>query len=150
MQLTFFKTILTPRSSLFSYLQPSTYLVKKVGLKATSAALFLALVFSCSAMADKNGGNSSQPRKAKVERLQPGQKPVQNNPIININTATASELTTLINIGPAKANEIVAYRKANGNFVSIDQLAKVKGIGTNTIEQNRKRIQVASKAAVKK
>jgi comEA protein len=150
MQLTFLKTILTTRSSLFSYVPPSTCLIKNVGLKATGTAFFLALIFSCSAMADKNGGNSSKPRQVKVERLQPGQKPVQNNAIININTATASELTALINIGPAKANEIVAYRKANGNFVSIDQLANVKGIGTNTIEQNRKRIQVARKAAVKK
>ncbi|MFT7108735.1 MAG: comEA protein [Psychrobacter glaciei] len=150
MQLTFLKTILTTRSSLFSYVPPSTRLIKNVGLKATGTAFFLALIFSCSAMADKNGGNSSKPRQVKVERLQPGQKPVQNNAIININTATASELTALINIGPAKANEIVAYRKANGNFVSIDQLANVKGIGTNTIEQNRKRIQVARKAAVKK
>jgi comEA protein len=150
MQLTFLKTILTTRSSLFSYVPPSTRFIKNVRLKVTGTAFFLALIFSCSAMADKNSGNSSKPRQVKVERLQPGQKPVQNNAIININTATASELTALINIGPAKANEIVAYRKANGNFVSIDQLANVKGIGTNTIEQNRKRIQVARKAAVKK
>jgi competence protein ComEA len=150
MQLTFFKTILTARSSLFSCVRLLPRLFKKAGLKSMGAACVLALVFSCPTMADKNGSSSAQSKPVKVERLQPGQKPVQNNAIININTATASELTTLINIGPVKAKEIVAYRKANGNFVSINQLANVKGIGTNTIEQNRKRIQVASKTAVKK
>jgi competence protein ComEA len=112
----------------------------------------LALLFSCPAMADKSPQNNmdSKPKLIKVDKLQAGKKAILNNAVIDINTATASQLSTLVNIGLIKAQEIVAYRKAHGNFASIDQLAKVKGIGTNTIEQNRKRIHVAIKASIKK
>jgi competence protein ComEA len=60
---------------------------------------------------------------------------------VNINTADAATLDrVLVNVGPAKADAIVAYRKTNGVFRSIDQLALVKGIGLKTIERNRDRI----------
>lgn len=60
---------------------------------------------------------------------------------VNVNTADAATLDrVLVNIGPSKAEAIVAYRKANGPFRSIDQLALVKGIGLKTIEKNRDRI----------
>jgi competence protein ComEA len=63
---------------------------------------------------------------------------------VNINTADAATLDrVLVNIGPSKAEAIVAYRKANGAFRSPDQLASVKGIGLATIEKNRERIVVA-------
>ena len=60
---------------------------------------------------------------------------------VNINTADAATLDrVLLNIGPSKAQAIVEYRKANGPFRSIDQLALVKGVGLKTIEKNRDRI----------
>lgn len=60
---------------------------------------------------------------------------------VNINTADVAALDrVLVNVGPSKAEAIVAYRKANGPFRSIDQLALVKGIGLKTIEKNRERI----------
>jgi competence protein ComEA len=60
---------------------------------------------------------------------------------IDINTATAAEIATSLNgVGPAKAEAIVAYREANGPFVSVDQLTDVKGIGAATIEKNRTQI----------
>lgn len=66
---------------------------------------------------------------------------------VNINTADAAALDrVLINVGPAKAEAIVAYRRANGPFRSIDQLALVKGIGLKTIERNRTRILLPSSA----
>ncbi|GED42262.1 ComEA family DNA-binding protein [Cobetia marina] len=54
---------------------------------------------------------------------------------MNINTATPEQLTQLKGIGDKKAQAIVAWRKANGPFTSIDQLAEVKGISANTIER---------------
>ncbi|GAB1596474.1 hypothetical protein PAGU2638_21530 [Lysobacter sp. PAGU 2638] len=64
---------------------------------------------------------------------------------VNINTADAATLDrVLVNVGPAKAQEIVAYRKTNGPFRTIDQLALVKGIGLKTIEKNRDRIVLGS------
>ena len=51
-----------------------------------------------------------------------------SNGLVNINTATAEQLQTLPGIGQAKANAIVAYREANGNFSSVEDLRKVPGI----------------------
>lgn len=66
---------------------------------------------------------------------------------VNINTADAATLDrVLLNIGPSKAQAIVAYRKANGPFRSIDQLALVKGVGLKTIEKNRARILLGTAA----
>jgi len=67
---------------------------------------------------------------------------------VNINTADAPTIDrVLINIGPAKAEAIVAYRKANGPFKSADQLALVKGVGLKTVEKNRDRIVVGAAPA---
>jgi len=54
---------------------------------------------------------------------------------VNINTATVDELATLNGIGKAKAEAIVAYRATNGNFTTITDLTKVKGIGDKIIEK---------------
>lgn len=53
---------------------------------------------------------------------------------ININTATADELTTLPGIGPALAERIIAYREANGAFENLAALDNVSGIGPSTLE----------------
>lgn len=64
---------------------------------------------------------------------------------VNINTADAATLErVLLNVGPAKADAIVAYRKANGAFKSADQLAQVPGIGLKTVERNKDRILVGA------
>ena len=60
---------------------------------------------------------------------------------VNINTADAATIDrVLLNVGPAKAQAIVDYRKSNGAFRSAEQLAMVKGIGLKTVEKNRDRI----------
>ena len=62
---------------------------------------------------------------------------------VNINTATAEELSALlVGIGDKKAQEIVQYRDQNGSFQKPDDLANVKGIGAATVEKNRKRIEL--------
>ena len=48
---------------------------------------------------------------------------------LNINTATAEELTKLSGIGPALSQAIVEYREENGNFSTIEDIMKVSGIG---------------------
>lgn len=48
---------------------------------------------------------------------------------IDINRASAEQLDGLKGIGPAKAQAIVADREKNGNFGSVDDLLRVKGIG---------------------
>lgn len=60
---------------------------------------------------------------------------------VNINTATAEELATLLQgIGLQKAQAIIEYREANGNFVTKDELTKVKGIGPALVARNEDRI----------
>ena len=57
---------------------------------------------------------------------------------VNINTAGVQALAENINgVGPKKAEAIVAYRKANGPFKSVEELTKVKGIGAKLIEKNK-------------
>jgi competence protein ComEA len=60
---------------------------------------------------------------------------------VNINTASADELATLLSgIGIKKAERIVEYRKENGKFKSAAELQKVKGIGPATVKKNKDRI----------
>nr|WP_307784418.1 ComEA family DNA-binding protein [Salinibacterium sp. SWN139] len=53
---------------------------------------------------------------------------------VNLNTADAAALDTLPRIGPAMAARILAWRDANGRFVSIDDLRNVAGIGDATFD----------------
>ncbi|MDX9719134.1 MAG: helix-hairpin-helix domain-containing protein [Myxococcota bacterium] len=59
---------------------------------------------------------------------------------ININTASSSELQKLPGIGKKKADDIVAYREANGPFSSVDELSKVKGISAKTVDKFRAQV----------
>ena len=52
-----------------------------------------------------------------------------NGTLVNINTATIQELTTLSGIGDAKAQDIIDYRTLNGNFKTIEDIKNVSGIG---------------------
>ncbi len=49
--------------------------------------------------------------------------------LVNINTATAEELTALPGVGSATAQRIVADREASGPFTTPEDLMRVKGIG---------------------
>ena len=55
--------------------------------------------------------------------------------LININTATEVELETLPGIGPVIAGEIIAYRQKEGDFVTIEDVQKVSGIGPGIFEK---------------
>lgn len=55
--------------------------------------------------------------------------------LVNLNTATETELQTLSGIGPKKAADIIAYRDQNGGFKAVEDLKNVSGIGDKTFER---------------
>ncbi len=55
--------------------------------------------------------------------------------LIDINTASQSELESLPGIGPTTAQKIIEYRDANGPFVSTEDIINVSGIGPGTYER---------------
>jgi competence protein ComEA len=55
--------------------------------------------------------------------------------LVDINTATASELEALPGIGPARAQEIINFREANGPFANTADIMQVPGIGPAIYER---------------
>jgi competence protein ComEA len=57
---------------------------------------------------------------------------------VNINVASANEIAAALNgVGSAKAQAIIEYRTANGNFTDASQIVDVSGIGPATYEKNK-------------
>lgn len=54
---------------------------------------------------------------------------------IHLNTATLPELEALPTIGPTKAAQILAYRQTIGQFLKIEDIQNVPGIGPATFEK---------------
>ena len=53
-----------------------------------------------------------------------------NSPsLVNLNTASQSELENLPGIGPARSGAIIAYREQNGPFATVEEIMAVSGIG---------------------
>ena len=66
---------------------------------------------------------------------------------LDINLADAESLAaSLVGIGLTKAREIVRYRELHDDFVAIEELAEVKGIGLATVEKNRHLVLVVAPA----
>ena len=56
---------------------------------------------------------------------------------IDINSADAEELDALPGVGPAIAQRIIDYRDTNGPFQTLEQLADVRGISDEMVEELR-------------
>ena len=66
----------------------------------------------------------------------------QGSTFVAVNRASAKEFEALDGIGPVLASRIVAYRKANGPFASIEDLEKVPGIGASTLAKFKSKLRV--------
>lgn len=62
--------------------------------------------------------------------------------IVDINSATLSDLDALPGVGPSTAQAIIDYRTANGPYVSVDDLLNVRGIGPSKLAAMRARVRV--------
>ena len=61
---------------------------------------------------------------------------------INLNKADAETLArSCKGIGKKRAEAIVAYREAHGNFSSVDALAEVRGIGKSFVKRHLTQLQ---------
>lgn len=110
--------------------------------RAIVLASLLALFFA--------GGYCLGRRTAMVVPASPGNVPVAvttQRPVsgaedaedarLDLNSATAAQLTELPGIGEALAERIVAYRDENGPFSSVDELTNVSGIGEKKLDAVR-------------
>jgi len=70
--------------------------------------------------------------------------------VVNINTATKEELTSLKGVGDKRAQEIIDYRTKNGPFKTVDDLEKVPGIGPGIMKQIRSEVTTSGKTAITK
>lgn len=98
------------------------------GRNSASSQITLATIPATAAQAPTTASTASPtfPETAPAETITGG--------LININTASAAELTLLPGIGDVIAQRIVDYREANGPFTSLSQLTDVEGIGEKRLE----------------
>ena len=116
--------------------------------KMVCMLLLLAFSVTASAATDKAVEATKAAVKGSTEVTAPAKKeatpkeaPVAGS--VNINKASAEEIAAVLTgVGDKKAAGIVADRKANGAFKSVDDLARVKGIGPATIDKNRSKIKL--------
>lgn len=63
---------------------------------------------------------------------------------LDLNGATVGELMALPGIGEKRAQAIIAWRDANGQFGCVDELDDVRGIGPATLDRLRPYVCVKS------
>jgi competence protein ComEA len=62
--------------------------------------------------------------------------------VVDLNSATATDLDALPGVGPVMAARILDWRSAHGRFSSVDQLREVSGIGARTFERLKPHVRV--------
>jgi len=68
--------------------------------------------------------------------LSADEAPASTQGVVNINTATATELAYLPGVGPAMAEKIIQAR-SNKPFTREDGITRIKGIGRKTFAKMR-------------
>jgi len=105
--------------------QDSKRLVSTLGL----LSFLLAVIAAAPALAAQAEGKA-QPVAASTAR------------VVDLNTASAEELTTVPGIGPTLAQRIVEFREKEGPFRRVEDLMKVKGIGEKSFQKLRQHVKV--------
>jgi competence protein ComEA len=63
--------------------------------------------------------------------------------VVNLNTASASDLEGLPGIGAKTAARIVEYRQKNGPFKKVEELMNVRGVGEKNFLKLKPQISIA-------
>ncbi|HWC50599.1 MAG TPA: ComEA family DNA-binding protein [Nitrospira sp.] len=66
---------------------------------------------------------------------------------LDVNRASRQDFERLPGIGPVLAGRIIEYREAEGGFQHIEQLRRVKGIGSKTFERIRALVSIVPPVA---
>jgi competence protein ComEA len=69
--------------------------------------------------------------------------------VVNINTASPDELRLLSGVGPSRIRNILAYRHKHP-FRTVEELARIKGIGRKTVRQLRLHLAVSGPTTAQK
>lgn len=69
--------------------------------------------------------------------------------VVNINSASTTDLATLPGIGAKTAERIVEYRQKNGPFKKIEELMNVRGVGEKSFLKLRPQLTVGTGATSK-
>ena len=81
-----------------------------------------------------DGMKITVPSSASAQPVTGGAPPGERVGLINLNTASASDLEELPGVGPELAGRIVEYRQKKGLFSSVEELDAVDGIGPGKLE----------------
>lgn len=92
--------------------------------------LICLMVVSFAGLAAFAQGNSKPANNATADQL------------VNINTATVSQLVSLPGIGPKTAEKIVEYRNKNGKFKTKEEIMNVRGIGEKKFARIKDKIKI--------
>ena len=100
------------------------------------SALLGALVLACAAQAAAQRGRSAD-----------ATRPASAG-VVNINTATAEQLSLLPGVGPTRARAIIAAREQRP-FRSVRELQRVRGIGWSTVQRLRPYLTVSGETTLR-
>ncbi len=95
-------------------------------------SVLMAVLFVCvMGLSTFPGGAYAKSDSKEVTAQKTVEKSIVEN--LDINSADKDLLVQLPGIGPKTADAILEYRKANGEFKSVDDLTNVKGIGAKKL-----------------
>jgi comEA protein len=86
--------------------------------------------------------DSTARAQSALETAQSAVRISQSAVLIDLNTASASELDLLPGIGPALAQRIIEYRNRRNGFKTVGELLQVSGIGPKKLEAIKDRVTV--------
>jgi competence ComEA-like helix-hairpin-helix protein len=83
-------------------------------------------------LVSQQGGPNPSPGVMQPLRSGPKQSPSE---LVDLNLASAQQLMTLPGIGPALADRIIADRQERGQFKTVNDLTRIRGIKAKTVEK---------------
>lgn len=109
-----------------------------LGQRGTAGELRVAVVRKDASREERFQGVTEQPTG------ESSSSNAQNSPekLLNLNEATKEELESLPGIGRVLAQRILDYREVYGDFLALEELTNVEGIGEGKLEEIRDLITV--------